>query len=185
MKREGAKPAFHKTWLFVTGLLFAIALMLGSSCSTDADLKEESVPFEILRAVPVFSTSSEQQDIVSCEFNTSIIDMDSVNASENLSRLELVIDNPEDLTTYIICADTITVDFEVEFILAGMTTYQPTQVRIKEQTVELANDSLYYHIGLINTYLTTPSSAEYMVKVLSKNYLEYPVVFDIYWEEER
>lgn len=179
MRRGILKTETYKPRLFVIGLLFAIPFMLGSGCSTDADLEEGPVPFEVLRGV-----MSEPQNEVSCKFNYENIDQDLTN-KESLSGLELVIDSKSDFDTYISCDNTVNVNFEEEFVLAGMTTPQPTEVWVKEQTVELVNDSLYYRTGILKTDATRPSGAEYIVKVLLKDYLEYPVAFDIYWEEER
>lgn len=179
MKRKQINTQHRKSVLLVIGLLFAIPFILGSGCSTDADLEEGPVPFEVLRGV-----MSESQNVVSCKFNYENIDRDSTN-QEGLSGVELVIDSQTEFNAYISCDDTVNVNFEKEFVLAGMTTLQPTQIRIKEQVVGLENDSLNYRIGILKTDATTPGSAEYIVKVLSTDYLEYPVVFDIYWEEER
>lgn len=170
----------YRLKLVFTGLLFTVPLMLGSGCSTDADtkLEEGPVPFEVLRGV-----MSESQNVVSCKFNYENIEASDSTSNESLSGLELVIDSQTEFEAYISCDDTVKVNFEEEFVLAGMTTSQPTEVRIQEQTMELKNDSLYHRVGIVNTFLTRPSGAEYIAKVLSRDYLEYPVVFDIYWEE--
>lgn len=180
MKRLLLTMKQYKPRLFVIGLLLVVPFVLGSGCSTDADFEEGPVPFEVLRGV-----MSQSQSVVRCKFNYENIDDFESSNKDSLSGLELVIDSQTEFNTYISCDDTVSVNFEEVFVLAGMTTSQPTEVRIKEQAVELVNDSLYYHIGLINTYLTRPSGAEYIIKVISRDYLEYPVVFDIYWEEER
>ncbi|MEX0720697.1 MAG: hypothetical protein WD059_08525 [Balneolaceae bacterium] len=184
MKREVLTIEFYKPKLFVLVLLFAMPFLLGSGCSTNADLKEEPVPFKVLRAVFGSQAVGGYQNVVSCKFNYENIDPDS-NNKEGLSGLELVIDSQADFDTYISCDDTVSVNFEEEFVLAGMTTPQPTEVWVKEQTVELVNDSLYYRTGILKTDATRPSGADYIVKVLSTDYLEYPVVFDIYWEGGR
>lgn len=174
------KTKIYKPRLFILALLFAVSFILGSGCSTDVELEEEPVAFEVLRAV-----ISGSQNEVSCKFNYDNIEDSDSTSNERLSGLELVIDSQTEFETYISCDDSVSVNIEEEFVLAGMTTPQPTEVWVKEQTVELVNDSLYYRVGIIKTVATRPSSAEYIIKVLSRDYLEYPVVFDIYWEEKR
>jgi hypothetical protein len=167
-----------KPKLIVIGLLFAVPFMLGSGCSTatDAGLEEGPVPFEVLRSV-----MSESQNVVGCKFNRENIKNLSSTNKDSLSGLELVITTQDNFDIYISCDDTVGVDFEEEFVLAGLTTPQPTQVRIREQSVEMVNGSLHYRVGIVNTFLTTPSVAEYIIKVFSKDYLEHPIFFDIYW----
>lgn len=166
-------------------VLFAMPFILGSGCSTETVFEERPVPFEVLRAIPGYSGPGGLQNVVSCKFKYENIEDPDTTSKESLSGLELLIDSQTDFDTYISCDDTVSVNFEEEFVLAGMTTLQPSEVRIKDQTVELVNDSLYFRVGIINTFLAKPGNAEYIIKVLSRNYIEYPVAFDIYWEEER
>lgn len=184
MKRELLKIEHYKPRFFVIGLLFALPFMLGSGCSTDADLKEGPVPLKVLRAVPGPQAVGGYQSVVGCKFNYESIDLDSTN-KEKLSGLELVIDSQSDFDTYISCDDTVSVNFEEEFVLAGRTTTQPTEVFIKRQNVELRNDTLYYRVGIVKTFATRPGNAEYIIKVISRDYIDYPPAFDIYWEEAR
>lgn len=208
MTRELFKMEIPKPGLPVLVLLFVVLFALGTGCTTDTALEEGPttetnpeedpvvetepeedpvpepepeegpVPFEVLREV--FSMS---QNIVGCEFNYESIVPDSTDM-QRLSGLELVLTSQSEFETYVSCDDTVKIDFEKEYVLAGKAAFQPNQVRIKEQVVEFKNDSVYYRVELINSYLTTPGGAEYIIKVLSRDYLEYTVFFDIYWEEE-
>ncbi len=98
--------------------------------------------------------------------------------------MEFVLTTQKELDKYVICQDVDEVDFEREFVLAGMSAYQPTYPSIKEQNVRFSNDSLYYEIELQMGSREETRAAIYIVKILSREYLGYPVVFNIYWEEE-
>lgn len=177
MKQEEVKKEFNKQKLIVIGLLFVVPFVLNSNCSTNTDtkLEEGPVPIEILREI-----ISASQDVISCKFNYENIDDSDYTGNKRLSRLELVIDSQAKFNTYIYCDDTVIVNFEEEFVLAGMTTSQPTLISIEEQSMELLNDSLYYRVGIQIGDATQPSAAQYIVKISSKKYLEYPLVFDVF-----
>lgn len=183
MKRVLLTMEHYKPRLFVIGLLFALPFTMGSGCSIDSDLEDGPVPFEVLRAVPGPPSADGQQSVISCGFNLSNIDMDSVNSNQGLSGLELLIDTPQGFTKYLTCADTVEVNFEEEFVLAGMTPTQPHCVSVNKQGLELRNNRLMYKVEILPLECAKPESASYIVKVVSKDYLNYPVSFNIYMEE--
>jgi hypothetical protein len=208
MTRELLNKQFDKPGLFVLVPLFVMPLVLGIGCMMEsvpieenpmpveevheeteegpAPIEEEPapiesgpVPFEVLR-----EARSASGDVYNCRLNFEYIALDSSNTDNGLSRFELVIDNPEDFADYFTCRDTIHVDFNTEFVLAGASAVQGNFPGIMDHTVRFSNDTLYYEIGLLQGFATMPGSAYYAVKVLSRDYLMYPIVFDVYWAEE-
>ncbi|MEX0844567.1 MAG: hypothetical protein WD022_04765 [Balneolaceae bacterium] len=171
-----------KQLLFIFVVLFAVPSMIGSGCSTDADLKDDiedgPVPFEILKG-----SLSPTEYVNLCFLNFENIEDTTTNIDEGLSGIELIIDSQTELNTYIICVDTVSINFEQEFLLGGITNWNTTTLRVGDQNLELSNDTLYYQVGIINRIGHSPTRGQYLIKVLSRDYLEYPVVFDIYWDE--
>lgn len=207
MTRELFKMEIPKPGLPVLVLLFVVLFALGTGCTTDTALEEDlpsetnpdeepapepdpeeepvpepepeegPVPFEVLRN----SNSEASQRVVNCWFNDENIDPNSAD-EESLSALELVIGSKIDFDTYISCNDTVTVNFEEDLVLAGMTIMHPVRVLTTGLTVELVNDSIYFRIGLLSGSTHAPSRAEYIIKI-SGDYTKYPVIFDAYWED--
>lgn len=175
MKELKVITEYCKSRLLMIGLLFSLPFVLNSSCSNEAEIDDGPVPFEVLRGV-----TYNQQNVVTCKFNYKNIEPGE-SSTDSLSGLELVIDTQTVFGKYITCDDSVSVNFEHEFVLAGMTTLQPTMVYTKTQDVEVENGRLYFRIEIIETFATVPTSAEYIVKIQSRDYLKYPVVFDVYW----
>lgn len=176
MKRLKNITEYYKPSLFVIGLLCTLPVMLGSSCSNETEIDDGPVSFEVLRAV-----MQKPNNVIKCRFNSENIERDTTNG-ETLSDLELVIDTQADFDKFITCDDSVSVNFGQEFVLAGMTKTHPTEVYIFNQSVEMKRSKLYYHVGVIETFAARPSGAEYIVKIQSRDYLKYPVIFDVYWE---
>lgn len=187
MAHELKAKSFQVPRITLLALFFFITVFLAIGCSTETELKgtpvpepgpeEGPVPFEVLRRDP-----SGTQTVVSCRFKPGIFDPGSVN-QDSLSKHELVIDNQIDFDTYISCDDTVGLNFDEEYVLAGLSSLQPVVIRLQTITAELENDSLYLRVGLLNGHSTSPSRAEYIIKVASREYVRYPVVFNVYWEQ--
>jgi hypothetical protein len=197
MTHEPLRTKTDKPRPFILALLFVMPLVLGIGCTLESEPEEEvvaeiepeeevelepeledgPVPFGVLRN----SNSEASQRVVSCWFNEENINSNSAN-EESLSGFELVIDSQIDFDTYISCNDTVSVNLEEELVLAGMTTIHPVRVLTKGLTVEIINDSIYFRVGLLSGHTHAPSRAEYIIKI-SGDYIKYPVIFDVYWEE--
>jgi hypothetical protein len=156
-------------------LLSVLPVVLAVGCTTEAESDKGPVQFEVLRK---FMAEPHE---VKCSFKQGLA-RDSVG-SEGLSNLEKVIKSQAEFDAYISCDDTVSIDFDKEYVLAGISTYQPNQIRIEELALERAKGSLTFRVGLQNSAATSPSRAEYIIKVKSRDYVEYPVVFDVYWKE--
>ncbi|SMO87019.1 hypothetical protein [Gracilimonas mengyeensis] len=179
MKRERFKKEHNKPTLFNLVLLFTMPFVLGSGCSTDSGPEEGPVPFEILGQF-----QGLEKDVVDCHFNFSNINPDSIRKGEGLSNWEFVITTKTEFNTYINCQDSVAVNFDEEFILAGTTITQPSFPMVVGQHIKFTSNTLRYKIGIIKSVAAQPGNANYIVKVLSREYLGYPIVFDVYWEEE-
>lgn len=185
MAHERKVKSFHVPRISLLALFFFITVFLAIGCNTEAELKgtpvpepgpgEGPVPFEVLRRGP-----SGTQDVITCSFKSGIPDSNSAN-QEGLSKLELVIDNQVDFENHISCEDSVIINFEEEFVLAGTSKSQPVWIRLKDLTADLTNDSLFVRIGILNGHSTIPSRAEYIIKVTSRDYANYPVIFDVHW----
>lgn len=187
MAHELKAKSFQVPRITLLALFFAITVFLASSCSTETELKgapvpepepeEEPLAFEILR-----SYMAGTQTVGSCTFMHDKIALTSLS-NDKLSDLELVIGSEAQFDTLMHCEDTVNIDFNKEFILAGISTLQPNQIRINTQIVELVNDTVFYRIGLLSSPFHAPSRAEYVVKVSPRNHIQYPVIFSIYLEQ--
>lgn len=164
---------------FVVVVLFAMLFLLGSGCSTDADLDEGPIPFEILAQ----HSSGGGGSVHFCSLNMGNLDFSNDTSITNLGDIELVIANSTDYTTYMSCADSIHIDFDTEFVLAGFTRLTSTHGILKQEVV-FYTDTLRYRVEVSRVGWATPGTLTYIVK-LSREFYQYPVVFDIYWEEER
>lgn len=164
---------------FLFLILFA-SLFFNSSCSTDANFDVEPVPFEVLRGIE--GVALRGPFISKCELNNATLGFDS-QLKENLSDIELKITNTTDFQKFIICEDSINIDFNSEFLLAGRTKRPSSPISFYQQNVVLKKDTLIYFVGFVESFVHLSRKEEYIVKVLSKKYSDYPVSFNVYWKE--
>ncbi|HCT53938.1 MAG TPA: hypothetical protein DF712_15930 [Balneola sp.] len=162
-------------------LLLIIPFLLNGNCSTNTDVEEGPVPFEILKEYVSYSTNGESESINKCDFDYSNVERPSY--SEKLSGIELKIKNSSDFETFIECNDSVSIDFQKEFIIGGLTSLQGNWIYVNDQKLEFKNDTLIYHIGILRGFNAQPSRGIYMIKVQSIKYSEYPISFNVYWEE--
>lgn len=176
--------------LFVLVSAFAILFVVGIGCNFEGEQKKipsqpdeaqhKGVPieFEVLRKV-----MTEPLSIVECDFKNEVELIQSADIV-GLSNVELVIKSQAELNAYLTCADSIAIDFSKEYVFAGKSRGHSNQVQIDSIGVEMINGSVFFRVGLLNSYLNSPSTSEYIVKVNSREYVDYPVVFDVYWEND-
>lgn len=159
--------------LTITILIF---VFVGCNLISGNNPDDDPVPvsFEVLGAISMGSTDEGYP----CRLNTYNLDMG--HQEDMLSAIELTITNREDFEKYIICVkeEINEPDFDSYIILAGLSTIQPNCVFVKEQDMYLSQGTLVYEVTIGDMACTVPDRAQYIV-IISKNYLNYPIVFKV------
>ena len=168
---------FHRLSEFLVLIFSALLLVIPACYAIDKNNHDEEptpVSFEVLAARSMGSTGDEYP----CQLNTSNLDMD--NREDELSAIELTITSGEDFEKYIICndEDMVVPNFDEYVILAGLTTFHPQCIYVKEQDVYLSQDTLIYEITIADMDCHVPDRAQY-IAMISKDFLEYPVAFKV------
>jgi hypothetical protein len=140
------------------------------------------VPFNTLRAAPAQEDNGSIGGVFKCRFNFSNIERG--NNYDELSDVELIITNQTDFNKYVLCDNDPVVNFDEEFVLAGMTKVQPHCIYIKEQNVSFLRDTLTYTVIIGKMICAHPEIASYMV-VVPRGYLADVIEFKVIWGEER
>lgn len=161
---------FQKTFLVVLNrIIFLLIILTLNSCNLLNPENEKlprnnepiPVPFKILGS-----------DTVYC----GLKNIDYKSSVDEFSGVELIIPNENDYQKYITCSEKAYVNFDEDFVLAGISTIQPNCVFVKQQDVQLISDTLKYIITIGDMDCAMPSRAQYMV-VVSKKYFDHPIKF--------
>ncbi|MFO7446007.1 MAG: hypothetical protein R6W90_06545 [Ignavibacteriaceae bacterium] len=156
---------------FSSGIIFPLLILSLVSCnllSSDDDnssKKDEPVyvPIKILEDNSIF-----------CMPNYT----DCQETENSLSCIELVIDNDNDFNKYFTCSEQVKINYNEDFVLAGISTLQPNCIYVKDQTVQLSLDTIRYKVTIGDMDCAMPQRAKYII-LISKKYVGYPVKFII------
>ncbi|MEW6508890.1 MAG: hypothetical protein AB1432_14205 [Bacteroidota bacterium] len=182
---------FQKIFMVVIyNIVFLILIITIPSCNILTFDNDNSstpdelivVPFYTLRAAPAFEDNGSIGGVFKCEFNFSNIERG--NNYDELSDVELIITNQTVFNKYVLCDNDPVVNFDEEFVLAGMTKVQPHCIYIKEQNVSFLRDTLTYTVIIGKMICAHPEIASYMV-VVPRGYLADVIEFKVIWGEER
>ncbi|HAW78786.1 MAG TPA: hypothetical protein DCX27_03130 [Balneola sp.] len=179
MELENIRSNRFRYWQVLLVLILLIPFLLSSNCSTYPEIEEIEIPFEVLRAFISIKEDETFEIVDKCEYDRSKIEIPF--DSENLFAVKLKLDNDFEFGKIINCNDSVNIDFQKEIIIGGITSIQGSPVYVYKQTLELKNDTLYYEVGLNRGLNAIPFVGEYMIKVLSKEYAEYPVSFNYHF----
>ena len=137
--------------------------------------------FFIIGLCSCISPESESVSFTALE-NCRLQNIDYNASMDELSGVELIITNQSDYEKYIIFSEQVEINFDEDFVLAGISTWQPQCVYVKEQSLQLLSDTLRYKITIGDMDCAMPERAEYGI-VISKKYVNYPVEFIVERDE--
>ncbi len=136
------------------------------------------VPFNTLRAAPALEDNGSIGGVFKCGFNFANIGRG--NNNDELSDVELIITNQIDFNKYVVCDNNLGINFDEEFVLAGMTKLQPHCIYIQEQNISLLRDTLTYTVVIGKMVCAHPELASYMV-VVPREYLADVIEYKVIW----
>lgn len=142
--------------LLINKIIFVFLFMGIYSC-VSPEPEPGPVPFTVL----------DNFRLQNIDFNASV---------DSLSGVELIITNQNDYEKYLIFSEQVEVNFDEDFVLAGISTVQPHCVYVKEQSLQLLSNTLQYTVTIGDMDCTMPERAKYGI-VISRNYVDYPVEF--------
>ena len=167
--------------------LFAVislsVIMFCSGCeptSTEVHPPDGPIAFEVLNFSPGTTVNGEDQTIAKCKFSNSAYQWEK-NVEDSLSKVELEISDQDSFGSLVICNSNVAVDFDEEFVIAGVSQVWPSLIYGSEISVEFKDGKVLYNVELIETVAAQPMTVTHMTKI-SKEYLGYPVEFNLYWK---
>lgn len=167
---------FQKIFLSALNrIIFLLIILTLFSCNLLNPDNENSLRTDEPIPVPFKTLGS---DTVYC----GLQNIDYKASVDELSGVELIITNESDYKKYITCSEQVKINFDEDFVLAGISTIQPNCVYVKQQNVQLLSDTLKYKVTIGDMDCAMPDRAQYIV-VVSKKYFDHPVKFIV--ERER